>query len=105
MGELPFAGGESVTDLPKRMGTADLAEEHGDELAPRAKSLGVTLGLGLFDPLFEFDSRKQLQNLAEHATDLHRLSPPRLGVNIFGVKMSPHHTSGDSTFKIYFGQE
>ncbi len=90
MRELSLAGREAVTNLPKGMGAAELAEEHGDELAPRAKPFGVTLGLGFFDQLFELDSRKQSQNLAKHAIDLHRLGPPRLGMNI--GKMFPYHT-------------
>ena len=78
--------------LPKRVGSPQLAEEHGDKLAPGAKTLGRMLGPGLLDQILEFDPRHLLQDLAEHASDLHRLDPLWFGVEYPG-RYFPYHTS------------
>lgn len=43
--QLAFAGPEPLVDLPQRLGLPELAEHHGDELAPSGKALAVPLGL------------------------------------------------------------
>lgn len=54
------------------MGPAQLAEQHGHELAPTGKPARVALRLMLLDGSFKLDSRKQLQQLAENtAYSLH----------------------------------
>jgi hypothetical protein len=67
--ELPFTASQSSGDLPEGMGSAQLAKEHGDELSPAGEAPGVTFGLGLIHRLLELDARKQLQELAEYATE------------------------------------
>jgi len=55
-------------NLSERMGSPQLAEEHGHKLPPATKPSGMTLRFGLFDRLLKFGSGKQLQKLAEYAT-------------------------------------
>jgi len=47
-------------DLPERVGSSQLAEEHGHKLAPRAKSSAMSFGFGLFHSLDKFDFGKKL---------------------------------------------
>jgi hypothetical protein len=42
------------------MGSAQLAEEHGHELAPAGETPGVAFGFGFLDEFLEFISRKEL---------------------------------------------
>ncbi len=68
MDELSFAGSEPLRDFPERVGTGQLAEEHGDKLIPAGKSAGMAFGVHFFHGLLEFRSRKELQELTEYAT-------------------------------------
>jgi hypothetical protein len=38
----------------------ELAEQHGDKLAPGTETAGVTLGPGLIDQILEFEAGKKL---------------------------------------------
>jgi hypothetical protein len=38
----------------------ELAEQHGDKLAPRTETSGMALGLGLIDQILEFQAGKKL---------------------------------------------
>jgi len=67
--ELPFTASEPSGDLSEGMGSAQLAKEHGDKLPPAGEASGMTFGAGLVHRLLELDSRKQLQELAEYATE------------------------------------
>jgi hypothetical protein len=59
------------------MGSTQLAEQHGHELAPTGKTARVALRLMLLDGGFKLDSRKQLQQLAENtAYSIHGGSLP-----------------------------
>jgi hypothetical protein len=51
------------------MGSAQLAKEHGDELSPAGEAAGMAFGAGLVYRLLELEARKQLQELAEYATE------------------------------------
>jgi hypothetical protein len=51
----------------KRLCPAQMAEQHGYELAPTAEPAGVALGPVLNDGSLKFTARKQLQHLAENA--------------------------------------
>ena len=73
--ELAFAAGQAATDFPQGVRPAQLAEEHGDELAPAGEAPRVPLGMVLVDGLLEFKTRKELQELGEDATkSLHGLA-------------------------------
>jgi hypothetical protein len=48
-----------------------LTEQHGDELRPAAKALGVTLGGVLLDECGELSTGKVLEQLIEQACDLY----------------------------------
>jgi hypothetical protein len=52
--------GEAARDLAKRMSRAQLAEKHGDELAPGGKSSAMAFGLGFFNEFLKFIPRKEL---------------------------------------------
>jgi hypothetical protein len=60
MFQFAFTASQSSGNLPKRMGSAQLTEEHGHKLAPASESSGMTFGFGLFHGVLELDSRKQL---------------------------------------------
>jgi hypothetical protein len=51
---------EASGDLAEGMGSAQMTEEHGDELAPAGEPSGMAFGASLFDRLMEFRSRKEL---------------------------------------------
>jgi hypothetical protein len=72
------------------MGSTQLAEEHGDKLAPAGESSGVTFGLGFFHSVLKLDSRKQLQELAKYATEFIHRWPSFICDGISGKK-SFHH--------------
>jgi len=65
--KLAFATGQSSADLAETMRATELAEKHGDKLAPAGKSFGSVVGTMLFHGLFEFQSGKQLKQLREDA--------------------------------------
>jgi len=80
MGEFPFASGKALADLPQRVGAAQLAEQHGDKLAPTAKAAGMPLGSRFFDEQLKLGSRKKLENLTKHATESIHVGPPFVGL-------------------------
>ena len=45
---------------------AQLAEEHGDELAPRGEAPGMPFGLCYLDGPLKIEPREQLEDLAKH---------------------------------------
>jgi len=51
---------EASDDLPEGMGSAQMTEEHGDELAPAGEPSGMAFSASLFDRLMEFRSWKEL---------------------------------------------
>jgi hypothetical protein len=67
MPQLAFAGGQPAANLPQRLGSAQMAEQHGYELPPAGKSAGVALGAVFPHRLLELMAGKQLQHLAENA--------------------------------------
>jgi hypothetical protein len=68
MFEFTFTASQTSGNLPERMGSPQLAEQHGHKLAPRTESSGMTFGFRLLDHPLELPTGKQLQYLAEHAT-------------------------------------
>ena len=65
--QLTFGGCQSLRDFTQAVGTPQLAEQHGDELAPAGEASRVSLALVLAHRGLELGTRKQLQNLAENA--------------------------------------
>jgi hypothetical protein len=51
---------QTAGDFPEGMGSAQLAEEHGHELAPAGEASGMALGTGFLNGLMKFISRKEL---------------------------------------------
>src|SRR5437667_5976952 len=66
--QLPFATGQSATDLPQSVSSSELAEQHRHELPPAHEASAVTFRLMRFDGLLKLESREQLQQLRENAT-------------------------------------
>jgi hypothetical protein len=56
-------------DLPQRVGPAELAEQHRDELPPAREPAGVALGVRPRHQRLELGPRKELEQLAEHAAE------------------------------------
>jgi hypothetical protein len=65
--EFAFTAGQAPADLAEAVGTAELAEEHGDKLAPAREAFGGVVGAMLPHGLFEFEAREELQQLRENA--------------------------------------
>src|ERR1700739_537741 len=59
--QLAFAGSQSLGDLVEAVRSSQLAEQHGDELAPAAKPTRMALSLVFANRSLEFAARKQLQ--------------------------------------------
>jgi hypothetical protein len=69
--QLPFATSQAATDLAQRMGSSQLAKQHGHELAPTRETPRVPLGLVFLDCLFELPAREKLQHLRKNAAYFH----------------------------------
>jgi hypothetical protein len=76
------------------MGSAQLAKEHGDELSPAGEASGMTFGAGLVYRLLELDARKQLQELAEYATESIHQWPSIGGGMDFSAEINLPQTNG-----------
>src|SRR2546428_11965963 len=85
--QLPLATGQSAADLPQRMRSSKLAEQHGDELPPTTEALCTPFGLMFFDCVLTFHSREQLQQLRENAT-----APCHSGVSSVDLVFLPNPT-------------
>ncbi len=71
MDESPEAAGQAVADLAQRVGASQLAEQHGNDLRPAGKALGVTLGGVLLHQRGKLRPREMLEQLIEEACDLY----------------------------------
>jgi len=71
MAELPLGAGQAPADLPEGLRPAELAEEHGDELAPTGEAPGMALRPVLLDRPLELDPGEQLQELTEDTHEAH----------------------------------
>jgi hypothetical protein len=67
MRELTLAASQPSADFAQAMGPTQLTEQHRYELTPAAQALRGVLCPGLLDQLLEFNTRSQLEYLAEHA--------------------------------------
>jgi len=61
MGQLAQAALQAVTDLAQRIGAAELAEQHRDELRPAGEALGGAFGVVLLDQRAELGAREMLE--------------------------------------------
>lgn len=61
--QLALRGGQAPSNLEQRMGSAQLAEQHGHTLASTGESSGVALGLCLSYQEIEFPAGEQWQEL------------------------------------------
>ena len=71
MHQFAQATAQAVADLAQRIGMAELAEQHRDELRPAGKALGVTLSVVLLYQRGELGPGKMLEQLIEEARDLY----------------------------------
>jgi hypothetical protein len=65
--QLAFAGGQPAANLTQRLGSPQMAEQHGHELSPATEPACVALGPLLDHGPLKLGARKQLQHLAENA--------------------------------------
>ena len=65
------AARQTVADLAQGVGASELTEQHGNELRPAGKALGITLGGVLFHQRGEFRPWEVLEQLIEQACDLY----------------------------------
>src|SRR3970040_695625 len=71
MNEFAEATMQAVANFAQRVGAGELTKQHGDELGPARKALGVALGLVLFDERLELAAGKMLEQLIEQAGGLY----------------------------------
>jgi hypothetical protein len=71
MHQAPQATSQAVADLAQGIGASELTEQHGDELRPAGKALGVTLSGVLLYECGELGSGKVLEQWIEEARDLY----------------------------------
>jgi len=67
MPQLPLAGCQPAANLAQRLGPAQLAEQHGDQLSPTAESAPMPFGFMFTRRCVKAGSRNELQNLRENA--------------------------------------
>jgi hypothetical protein len=65
MDQTPQTTSETVADLAQGIGASQLTKQHGDELRPAGKALGVTLRGVLLDECRKLGSGKVLEQLIE----------------------------------------
>jgi len=58
--QFAFTASQPSGNLPERMGSTQLTEEHGDKLAPASEPSDMALSFCFHNGLLELDSRKQL---------------------------------------------
>src|SRR5208282_5179261 len=109
MHQLAQTAAQAVAYLAQRIGMAQLAKQHGDELGPTIEPLGGTLGLVLFHQSGELQTRKVLQQLIEQARDLYHggalLGGDQRCVSNIILKPLPQEGNCCLSTNTYFGQE
>src|SRR5262249_11795282 len=65
--ELALATAQPAADLAQRVCTAELAEQHRDELPPAGEATCMSFGGPPLDQRLQLGARKQLEQLTEHA--------------------------------------
>jgi hypothetical protein len=67
MRKLALAALQPALNLAQRMRPTQLAEQHAHELRPARQPLAAVLGTRFLHKALKFNTRNQLENLAEHA--------------------------------------
>ena len=62
MSQLPLAASKTSANLTERMGTTQLAKQHGHKLTPAAKTFRITFGMGFFHYVLKLDSFKSCKS-------------------------------------------
>jgi hypothetical protein len=65
MDQSPQAATQPIADLAQGVGASELTEQHGNELRPARKALGITLGGVLLDKCGKLGPREVLEQLIE----------------------------------------
>jgi hypothetical protein len=71
MDQFAEATTQTVANFAQGIGAGELAEQHGHELGPARKALGVTFGLVLSHERFKLAARGMLERLIEQAGGLY----------------------------------
>jgi hypothetical protein len=75
--QLSLARGQTLADFTKGMGSRQLAEHHGHELGPAAKTASVPLRFMVGDKVFKLRPGKQFQKLTKNAGESYQATPFR----------------------------
>jgi len=67
MPQAAFTGSQSLVDLAQALGLAQLAEQHGHQLAPTRETLDPPSGAVLAHQRLELTAQEPLEKLAENA--------------------------------------
>ena len=107
MTQLTHSRRQPAVNLTKRIGSAEVAEQHRHELIPAGKSFRALLGLVPPDSPIKISTRNQRQNLGKHARNLYHSFVSVLGVLVIMVKaiIPQPGTPSPKRLAIYFGQE
>jgi len=97
MGQPTFTARQASGDFPQRVGSAQLAEQHRDELPPAGETTGVAFGVGLLHRALKFQSWKELEQLAKDAAESHRGWPPADAERVWRLNFR-HHTARSAPF-------
>ena len=71
MDQSPETARQTVADLAQGVGASQLTEQHGNELRPAGKALGITLGGVLLHQRGKLRPREVLEQLIEQACNLY----------------------------------
>ena len=71
MDQPPQAARQTVADLAQGVGASKLTEQHGNELGPAGKTLGITLGGVFLHQRGKLRPRKVLEQLIEQTRELY----------------------------------
>jgi hypothetical protein len=102
--EFALAGSQSLGDFTERIGAAQLAEKHGNELLPTGKALGLVFSLMFVDHVLELNPWKKPQQLAEQTTIFSHAQAS--SVKVFGFEHQKYNLYSVPAFIFspYFGR-
>lgn len=104
-GPLPTAAAQAPAHLPPRLGAAELAEQHGDELPRAGEAARMALRVRPLHQCLELGARKELEELAGTCWRIHsRVSLLRVGVEA-GRPRCHSASGGSSALTLQSGQE
>ncbi len=106
--ELALAAAQPAADPAQRVGRAERAEQHGDELPPVREPARMALGVRPLDQGLELRLRKQLEELAEPAAKSTRTLGSvagRAGVPRVSIPVAAHACAFGLSFIAVRGDE